>query len=121
MGKYIRNLNEYLSRKKIKQTFLSLKTGIETSKLSRILTGTQDITSTDMEKIADALGKNVEYFLSDDFAVTDITELSKNEVAFYAGKPTKEQEEFAKEFIALLENVDEIMSAKGRLVMDIED
>ena len=119
MGKFIRNLNEYLTQKKIKQTFLSLKTGMEPSKLSRILTGAQDITSMDMERLAQALGKNVEYFLADDFFVADIKELSKNEVFFYAGKPTREQEEFAKEFLTMLENADEIMSAKGRLAMDV--
>ena len=44
MTKYIENVNMYLSVKKIKQTYISLKTGIDTKKLSRILTGIQDVT-----------------------------------------------------------------------------
>ena len=32
MMKYIENVNEYLSRMKIKQTYVSLKTGIDTKK-----------------------------------------------------------------------------------------
>ena len=48
MTKYIENVNVYLSQMKIKQTYISLKTGIDGKKLSRILTGVQDINSTDM-------------------------------------------------------------------------
>ena len=62
MSKYIDNVNTYLSQMKIKQTFISLKTGIETSKLSRILTGNQEVTIVDMEKIAKSLGQKVEFF-----------------------------------------------------------
>lgn len=62
MTKYIENVNMYLSVKKIKQTYISLKTGIDTKKLSRILTGIQDVTSSDMEKISAALGKKTEFF-----------------------------------------------------------
>ena len=62
MTKYIENVNTYLAQMKIKQTYISLKTGIATKKLSRILTGTQDVSGTDIEKIAKALGQKVEYF-----------------------------------------------------------
>ena len=34
--KYIENVNAYLSQMKIKQTYISLKTGIDTKKLSLI-------------------------------------------------------------------------------------
>ena len=62
MSMFIENVNRYLSQMKIKQTFVSLKSGIDTKKLSRILTGVQDINSTDMERIAKALGQKTEYF-----------------------------------------------------------
>lgn len=119
MSKYIENVNAYLSQKKIKQTFVSMKTGIESSKLSRILNETQDITSTDMEKIATLLGKKVEYFLSDNFQVDNIERDLKTEVAFYVGEPGAEQEKFAMKLIDLIENVDEVLGAKGRLIMSI--
>ena len=38
---------------------------IDKNKLSRLLTGVQDESGTDMEKIAQALGKDVEFFLKD--------------------------------------------------------
>lgn len=116
MSKYIENVNTYLSQMKIKQTFISLKTGIESSKLSRILNESQDITSTDMEKIANALGQKVEYFLKEDFFVPDSMNFKTAEVVFYAGEPSREQEEFAMKLIDLIENVDEVLGAKNRFL-----
>lgn len=53
-----------MSQMKIKQTYISLKSGIDTKKLSRILTGAQDVSGTDIEKIANALGQKLDFFLS---------------------------------------------------------
>lgn len=116
MSKYIENVNAYLSQMKIKQTFVSLKTGIDKNKLSRILTGTQSITDSDMEKIANALGQKIEYFLSDDFLIPDYNNFSGREIVFYAGEPTREQEAFAEKLIDLIENVDEVLSAENRFM-----
>lgn len=62
LTKYIKNVNAYLAQMKVKQMYLSRKTGIEKNKLSRILNGLQEISATDMEKIAGALGQKTEYF-----------------------------------------------------------
>lgn len=121
MIKYIENVNTYLSQMKIKQTFISLKSGIDAKKLSRILTGAQDINGTDMEKIANALGQKVEFFLSDDFVISQIQDFSSTQVAFYAGKPSKEQEQYAMQLIELIQNADEVLSAKGRFLMAVEE
>ena len=119
MSKYIENVNTYLSQMKIKQTFISLRTGIEPSKLSRILTGNQDITSADMEKIANSLGQKVEYFLSDDFYVSNIMNSATTAAVFYAGEPSREQEAFAMKLIDLIENIDEVLGAKNRFMKAI--
>ena len=116
MSKYIENVNTYLTQMKIKQTFISLKTGIDKNKLSRILTGTQNITDLDMEKIANALGQKTEYFLSDDFFIPDYNNCMGREIVCYAGEPTREQEAFAEKLIDLIENVDEVLSAKNRFM-----
>lgn len=116
MTKYIENVNTYLSQMKIKQTYVSLKTGIDTKKLSRILTGTQDVSGTDMEKIANALGQKLEYFLSDDFNVPQINEFKLEKIAFYAGNPTGKQDEIAEKLEKLMGNIDEVMSAKHRFL-----
>lgn len=116
MTKYIENVNAYMSQMKIKQTYVSMKTGIDTKKLSRILTGTQEINGTDMEKIAKALGQKVEFFLSDTFCVPQVNEFMPEKIAFYAGNPTARQEKMAEKLVKLMENIDEVMSAKHRFL-----
>ena len=102
MTKYIENLNLYLDARKIKQNYLSMKTGIDAKKMSRILNGVQDITATDMDKIAEALGENTEYFLQETFQVPEEFE--------------QEPEKIANTLLKLLENIDEVISAKGRFL-----
>ena len=116
MTKFIENINTYLSQMKIKQTYISLKTGIDTKKLSRILTGVQDISATDMEKIAKALGQKTEYFLSDTFIIPQINISIPEKISFYAGNPTAKQDEIAEKLEKLMENIDEILSAKSRFL-----
>ena len=116
MTKYIENVNFYLSQMKIKQTYISLKTGIDGKKLSRILTGVQDINSTDMEKIASALGKKMDFFMKDSFFIPQISDYTQEKIAFYAGNPTERQNEIAGKLENLMENIDEVMSAKHRFM-----
>ena len=42
MTKFISNVNKYLSEMKIKQSYLSMVTGIDKNKMSRLLTGSQE-------------------------------------------------------------------------------
>ena len=110
MTKYIDNVNTYLSQMKIKQTYVSMKSGIDKKKLSRILTGTQDASGTDMERIANALGERME------FSVPRIMDFEPEKIAFYAGETTEKQEEVANKLLQLMENIDEVMSAKNRFL-----
>ena len=119
MTKYIENVNVYLSQMKIKQTYISLKTGIDGKKLSRILTGVQDINSTDMEKIASALGKKMDFFMKDSFFIPQISDYTQEKIAFYAGNPTERQNEIAGKLENLMENIDEVMSAKHRFIKGV--
>lgn len=116
MTRYIDNVNAYLSQMKIKQTYISLKTGIDKNKLSRILTGIQDVSASDMEKIANALGKKIEFFLNDTFRVPRIMDFEPEKISFYAGEPTEKQEQIANKLLQLMENIDEVMSAKYRFL-----
>jgi len=116
MAKFIDNVNAYLSQMKIKQTYLSMKTGIGTKKLSRILTGVQDVSSTDMELIAEALGQETAFFLSDSICIPQVEHFMPEKIAFYAGEPTEKQEEIASKLVGLIENIDEILSSKYRFL-----
>lgn len=119
MVKYIENINVYLTHMKIKQTYVSLKSGINTSTLSRILNGSRDVNISEMEKIAKALGKKVDYFLDEKFELPVIPNPSAPNVVFYAGEPDKEQERFAMQLIELLDNAEEVLGAEARFMMKI--
>ena len=116
MTVYIENVNAYLSQMKIKQTYISKKTGIDVKKLSRILNGNQDISGTDMEKIAKALGKKPEFFMNDKFSVPGVKTFVPEKIAFYAGNPNEQQVAIAEKLVELMENIDEVMSAKNRFL-----
>ena len=111
MTNFIANVNKYLSEMKIKQAYLSMITGMDKKKISRLLTGSQEESGTDMEKI---LGKNVEFFLADSIIIPRFNTDAVNKIAFYAGEPSGEQEQIANQLMELMENIDEVMSAKSR-------
>ena len=114
MTKFINNVNKYLSGMKIKQAYLSMITGIDKNKISRLLTGAQEESGTDMEKIARGLGKNLEFFLADDIIIPRVDTSVVNKIAFYAGEPSGKQEQIANQLMELMENIDEVLSAKSR-------
>lgn len=114
MTKFICNVNKYLAEAKIKQNYLSMMTGIDKSKMSRLLTGSQEESGTDMEKIAQGLGKNVEFFLADSISVLQVGSFEINKIAFYAGEPSHKQEQIAKQLMEFMENIDEVISANSR-------
>ncbi|SDP36305.1 helix-turn-helix domain-containing protein [Selenomonas ruminantium] len=114
MTKFINNVNKYLSEMKIKQAYLSMITGIDKNKMSRLLTGVQEESGTDMEKIARGLGKNIEFFLADTIIIPRACTSAANKIAFYAGEPSGEQQQIANQLMELMENIDEVMSAKCR-------
>lgn len=114
MTKYVENVNAYLSQMKIKQNYICKKSGMDTKKLSRILTGKQDATGNDMTEIAAALGKNTEYFWTESIDIPDISSLMPECIAFYAGSPTEKQKHMAELLLNFMENIDEVLSAKNR-------
>jgi len=121
MSKFIDNVNKYLTAKKIKKAYISLKSGIEINKLSRILNHVQEPTVSDMEKIAYALGKKVEFFLGDNISISNNKIIESLDVAFYAGEPSSEQKEFALKLIDFLENVDAVLGVEKSLLTSYEE
>lgn len=114
MTQFIVNVNKYLSELKIKQAYLSMITGIDKNKMSRLLTGSQEVSGADMVRIARGLGKNVEFFLADTISIPRVGSAAMNKIAFYAGEPTEKQEQLAVQLMELIENVDEVLGAKRR-------
>lgn len=114
MTKYVENVNAYLSQMKIKQNYISKKSGMDIKKLSRILTGKQDATGNDMAQIAAALGKSVEYFWAEQVEIPELSSFMPERIAFYTGSPTAEQKHMADMLLSFMENIDEVLSAKSR-------
>jgi len=111
MSKFVSNYNQFLTAMQIKQNYISRKSGIEENKLSRILTGKQPASETDLEVLSTAAGKTLQYFLSPDFNIKTNYPSSTTRIAFYAGEPTKKQSNIANNLLELMENVDVILSA----------
>lgn len=111
MTRFIENVNAWLDGKCIKQTYVSMQSGIDVKKLSRILTGVQDVSGTDMEKIAAALGQPTEFFLQENFTIPAYPNVSY--YPFYPA-PTeqdKELETFTLHLLDLLRNADTVLSS----------
>ena len=111
MTTFIKNVNAYLTGKSIKQTYVSTQSGIDVKKLSRILTGVQDVTGTDMEKISAALGRPVEFFLQNNFTVPDVPGTS-----YYPFYPALSNQDarlntFVLQLVELLRNADVVLSS----------
>lgn len=115
-SRFVKNVNEYLDEKKIRLTFLSMRTRIEINQLKCILNGTQDISSKDMRKIAENLGKTVEYFVNEDFCVPQ-EESFENKRETWNSNLNEEQKKLLRNLIELLENVSEVLDAEERYIL----
>ena len=116
MTKFISNVNQYLSEMKIKQTYLSMVAGMDEVKISQLLAGSREESGADIEKIAHALGKKVDFFLADSISIPSMEESLERKTIFHNGEPTGKQEETVKLLVELMENIDEVMSAQSRFV-----
>ena len=113
MSKFTENVSAYMSAKKIKNNYISLKTGIDASKLSRIMNDKQPVTEVEMDLIANALGQNSVYFLCDDF-INPVVKFNNGKVALcYIGNPTESQKATYEKLVELAENMENIVSAKS--------
>ncbi len=115
MSRFVDNVNIYLENMEIKQAFIALKTGMDSGRLSHIFAKTQDITGTDMDKIANALGHTAEFFMSENFVVTDAKDYGA-ETAFYAVGLRDEQCQFASKLMELVDSMDVVLGAEARIM-----
>ena len=114
MTKFMKNVNEYLSEMKIKKAYLSMITNIDKDKMSRLLSGAQKESDADMENIARGLGKDVEFFLADTVLVPRVDAFAATKIVYHAGDPSGKQEQLANQVMELVENINEVLSAKKR-------
>ena len=97
MTKFIKNLNVFLKDRKIKNAYISLVTGWEKSKVSRILNGDVDLKMDDAELLATSLGKDVLFFLNDETVYQSAKE--NEQMTFYAGHLGKHDKQIAADLL----------------------
>lgn len=97
MSKLVSNYNQFLTTMQIKQNYISRKSGIEENKLSRILTGKQPASETDLEALSTAAGKTLQYFLSQNFSVKKNYQSSATRIVFFTlANPQKKTKQHRK-------------------------
>ena len=52
--------------------------------------------------------------MADTIYIPQMGTVSANKIAFYAGEPSEKQEQIANQLMELMENIDEVLSAKSR-------
>lgn len=98
MTTFIKNLNIFLKTRKIKNSYISLVTGWEKSKVSRILNGDVTIRMDDAEVLAASLGKDVLFFLNDDETVYYSTK-DNEPLTFYTDHSEKYNKKIASDLL----------------------
>ena len=94
MSKFIENLKKYLENRKIRQTYVSLMTGWDKSRVSKILSGTIDLKESEAEFLAKALGHDMSYFLTD-FSDQYKEQAVNGQLAFFASTLNDEDKKTA--------------------------
>lgn len=120
MSKFVDNVNEYITSKKIKQSFVALKTGMNVNKISRILNQTQSATEKDMEAISMALGHSIDFFLSPNFKMNDL-DVDFEQVSFYSGNVKDINCAAVEDCISLLENIHSILGREEGLLYHMNE
>lgn len=76
MSKFIENVKNYLDVRNIRQTYVSLMTGWDKGRVSKVLSGIIELKESETEFLAKALGHDMSYFLTD--SVEQYRELETN-------------------------------------------
>lgn len=100
MSMFIENVKNYLEAKSIRQTYVSLVTGWDKTKVSKILSGAIELKETEAELLAKSLGHDMSFFLSD--TVRHYRNLDVNgQPAFYAGTLQDEDKKTADKLVEM--------------------
>lgn len=100
MSKFIENVKNYLEVRNIRQTYVSLMTGWDRSKVSKVLSETIELKESEAEFLAKALGHDMSYFFSG--SVEQYRELEANgQLAFFAGTLAAEDKKTADKLVEM--------------------
>lgn len=109
MSKFISNVKEYMRINHIKQNYIALMTGWDKSKVSRVLALENKPREDEMEALADAFGKTIEFFLSDE-SLRQYSLATDNGVKFFAGNLNENDTQVANKLLEMLRYYDAIVN-----------
>jgi len=100
MSRFIKNVRAYLDARSIRQTYVSLVTGWDKSRVSKVLSGTIELKESEAEFLAEVLGHDMSYFLSD--STERFMEFGTNgQMAFFAGTLKDEDKKTADKLVEM--------------------
>lgn len=100
MNQFIENVKNYLKVRNIRKTYVSLMTGWEKSRVSKVFNGTIELKESEAEFLAKTLGHDMTYFLAD--SVEKYREIEDNgQLAFFAVKLNEEGKRIADKLIEM--------------------
>ena len=94
MSKFIESVKNYLNVRNIRQTYVSLMTGWDKSRVSKVLNGTIELKESEAEILAKALGHDMAYFL-----VSSVED--NGQLAFFAGTIEEEDKKIADKLVEM--------------------
>lgn len=109
MSKFIDNVNKYLKQQRIRNNYITLMTGWDKSKVSRILNGSVDLRLEEAETLAEALGHEFQFFLSD-IQTDSANMLLDGQIALFAGNLNSEDRKTAEKLIEMFRFYDALTS-----------
>lgn len=100
MSKFIESVKDYLDVRNIRQTYVSLMTGWDKSRVSKVLNGTIELKESEAEFLAKALGHDMTFFLAS--SVEEYREIDGNgQLAFFAGTLEEEDKKIADKLVEM--------------------
>lgn len=117
---FIKNVNKYLKCFNIKQSYISLKTGISEDIIKSILNGNLCPDNMQMQCIANALGKNKEYFKQKELTIS-VPKFDFNDEENSQKQLNENQKKIVSDMIEIIKNADEILGAKNWVYINNEN
>lgn len=115
MVNFATGLKEYLEYSGVKKNYVSKVSGIDPSKLNRILNKGQPVKEEDMITIAASLGLNVDYFTNRRFLEDDNIDADECDFELYAGSVTDKQANLIRSLDSIFASASYILGAPERL------
>lgn len=113
---YPKNIKSYIEHKDIRLSFVSMRTGISEEDMKEVLSESTEADEQSLINIANVLGQELDFFVDEKFVQWKEKDEMRKREPFNKNGLTKKQEKYIQNLIELLDNVDEVLSARARFL-----